>query len=83
MFAAVGGRSEMVKLLVHRHKATVDEKDPVRWYKFIVVTKSKIHETVLGRNQTLFRCTFQSYYIQHSNHCNTKLSLQMGLKLAV
>ena len=39
MLAAVGGRSEMVKLLVHRHKATVDEKDPVRWYKCIVVMK--------------------------------------------
>ena len=26
MLAAVGGRSEMVKLLLHRHKATVDEK---------------------------------------------------------
>ena len=26
MLAAVGGRSEMVKLLLHRHKATVDER---------------------------------------------------------
>ena len=41
MFAAVSGRSEMVKLLVHRHKATVDEKDPVRWYKFIIVAKKQ------------------------------------------
>ena len=41
MLAAIGGRSEMVKLLLHRHKATVDEKDPVRWYKyeFIILTK--------------------------------------------
>lgn len=42
MLAAIGGRSEMVKLLLHRHKATVDEKDPVRWYKykFIIFTKN-------------------------------------------
>ena len=39
MFAAVGGRSEMVKLLVHRHKATVDEKDPVR---LSIFTKMKL-----------------------------------------
>ena len=32
MLAAISGRSEMVKLLLHRHKATVDEKDPVRCY---------------------------------------------------
>ena len=32
MLAAIGGRSEMVKLLLHRHTATVDERDPVRWY---------------------------------------------------
>ena len=32
MLAAIGGRSEMVKLLLHRHKATIDEKDPVHWY---------------------------------------------------
>ena len=41
MLAAISGRSEMVKLLLHRHKATVDEKDPVCWYiyKFVVFTK--------------------------------------------
>ena len=46
MLAAVSGRSEMVKLLVHRHKATVDEKDPVRSYKFIAVTKKQIIHVV-------------------------------------
>ena len=63
MFAAIDGRSEMVKLLVRRHKATVDEKDPVRWWKLIIVTKKQYTcVAVSDRNQTLFRCTFQSYY---------------------
>ena len=53
MLAAIGGRSEMVKLLLHRHKATVDEKDPVRWYKykFIILTKSNAYVLKAGKQE--------------------------------
>ena len=50
MLAAIGGRSEMVKLLLHRHKATVDEKDPVRWYISINLLFLQKNKDVLKAN---------------------------------